>query len=87
MLENARIDRKDPYISFLEYQNTPTDFESPAELLMCRQLRPILPITKNQPKPIVVPDDITRQNRRFTQNRQETYYDVGSRNLIIRTKN
>lgn len=80
MLEKARIDGKDPYISLLEYRNTPTD-ESPAKLLMSRQLRSILPITKNQLKPKVVPDDITRQKRKITQNRQKTYFDVGSRKL------
>lgn len=68
MLEKARIDGKDPYISLLKYRNTPTDVESPAKLLMSRQLRSILPITKNQLKPKVVPDDITRQKRKITQN-------------------
>lgn len=48
---------------------------------MSRQLRSILPITKNQLKPKVVPDDITRQKRKITQNRQKTYLDVGSRKL------
>lgn len=46
MLEKARINGKDPYISLLEYRNTPTDVESPAKLFMS-QLRSILPITKN----------------------------------------
>lgn len=89
MLEKARIDGKDPYISLLEYRNTPTDVESPAKLLMSRQLRSILPITKNQLKPKVVPDDITRQKRKITQNRQKTYFDIGSRKLsrfVSRTK-
>lgn len=81
MLEKARIDGKDPYISLLEYRNKSTDVESPAKLLMSRQLRSILPITKNQLKPKVVPDDITRQKRKITQNRQKTYFDVGSRKL------
>lgn len=80
MLEKARIDGKDPYISLIKYRNTPTDVESPAKLLMSRQLRSILLITKNQLKPKVVPDDI-RQKRKITQNRQKTYFDVGSRKL------
>ncbi|XP_065942084.1 uncharacterized protein [Magallana gigas] len=81
MLEKTRIDGKDPYISLLEYRNTPTDVESPAKLLMSRQLRSILPITKNQLKPKVVPDDITRQKRKITQNCQKHYFDVRSRKL------
>lgn len=81
MLEKARIDGKDPYISFLEYRNTPTYVESPAKLLMSRQLRSILPITKNQRKPKGVPDEITRPKRKINQNRQKTYFDVGSRKL------
>lgn len=81
MLEKARINGKDPYISLLKYRNTPTDVESPAKLFMSRQLRSILPITKNKLKPKVVPKDITRQKRKITQNRQKTCFGVGSRKL------
>lgn len=48
---------------------------------MSRQLRSILPITKTQLKPKVIPEDITRQNMKITQNRQKTCFDVGSRKL------
>jgi transposase InsO family protein len=34
ILEKSRIDGKDPYISLLEYRNTPTDVDSPAQLLV-----------------------------------------------------
>jgi transposase InsO family protein len=51
LLEKARIDGSDPYLGILEYRNTPTDTESPAQLLMSRELRSILPITKNRAPP------------------------------------
>ena len=40
---------RDPYLSLLEYRNTPVDnFKSPAQLLMSRRLRSILPSTNQQ---------------------------------------
>ncbi|RXN07244.1 sec1 family domain-containing 2-like protein [Labeo rohita] len=39
ILTKAKMDRKDPYLSLLEYRNTPVDnFKSPAQLLMSRRL-------------------------------------------------
>jgi len=44
LMEKAKADHRDPYLSLLEYRNTPVDnFRSPAQLLMSRRLRSILP--------------------------------------------
>ena len=40
LLMKAHTEGRDPYISILEYRNTPVDqIESPAQLLMSRRLR------------------------------------------------
>ncbi|RXN13424.1 putative protein K02A2.6-like protein [Labeo rohita] len=49
ILTKTKMDKKDPYLSLLEYRNIPVDnFKSPAQLLMSRRLRSILPTT-NKP--------------------------------------
>jgi hypothetical protein len=48
-MDKAKADKRDPYLSLLEYRNTPVDnFKSPAQLLMSRRLRSILPSTNQQ---------------------------------------
>ena len=55
LLTKAKADGKDPYLSLLEYQNTPIhDVGSPAQLLMSRRLQSILPNTLSQLQPSVV---------------------------------
>ena len=55
LLTKAKADGKDPYLSLLEYRNTPIDdVGSPAQLLMSRRLQSILPNTLSQLQPSVV---------------------------------
>ena len=55
LLTKAKADGKDPYLSLLEYRNTPIDdVGSPSQLLMSRRLQSILPNTVSQLKPQVV---------------------------------
>lgn len=54
ILTKAREDKKDPYLSLLEYRNTPVDgHKSPAQILMSCRLRSILPTTTLQLQPQV----------------------------------
>ena len=76
MLEKARIDGKDPYISLLEYRNTPTDVDSPAKLLMSRLLKSVLPITKEKLKPKVIPAEKTYEKKRKFQYQQKNYFNI-----------
>ncbi|RXN20033.1 putative hephaestin-like protein 1 [Labeo rohita] len=46
LLEKAKADKSDPYLSLPEYHNSPVNgFKSPAQLLMSRHLRSTLPNT------------------------------------------
>jgi hypothetical protein len=80
LLEKARIDGSDPYLGILEYRNTSTDTESPAQLLMSRELRSILPITKKQLRPRTVQHSKVVKDRKGAQRRQQHYFNRSTRN-------
>ncbi|KAL0161181.1 hypothetical protein M9458_044906, partial [Cirrhinus mrigala] len=76
ILGKARADDKDYYLGLLEYRNTPVDnLKSPAQLLMSRRLRSILPITAAQLQPQVTPQHVLRNRRGACQYRQQLYYN------------
>ena len=52
LLTKAKEAKSDPYLSLLEYRNTIIDsIATPAQLLMSRRLRSVLPITPKQLTP------------------------------------
>lgn len=82
LLQKAEVDHKDPYLSLLEYRNTPVDnFKTPAQLLMSRRLRSIIPCTHQQLKPKAVSCRDTHNKRVLRQKHQKMYYDRSSKPL------
>ncbi|CAI5681852.1 unnamed protein product [Oreochromis niloticus] len=82
LLDKAKAEHKDPYLSLLEYRNTPVDnLKSPAQLLMSRRLRSILPATPKQLEPQVVCQQTVRERREVCQQRQQTYFNRAARPL------
>uniref|UniRef100_A0A3B4GG05 Integrase catalytic domain-containing protein n=1 Tax=Pundamilia nyererei TaxID=303518 RepID=A0A3B4GG05_9CICH len=70
ILTKAKQDKMDPYLSLLEYRNTPVDgLKSPAQILMSRRLHSILPSTTTQVRP------------QECQLRQKRHYDTSARPL------
>ncbi|KAJ8274653.1 hypothetical protein COCON_G00092780 [Conger conger] len=64
ILDKARAENRDPYLSLLEYRNTPVDnLTSPAQLLMSRRLHPILPATAKQLQSQVTCQQTAHQRR------------------------
>ena len=58
LLKKSKSDNRDPYLGLLEHRNTPLDnLAAPAQLLMRRSLRSVLPTTSNHLKPNVVGPD------------------------------
>ncbi|KAK2712882.1 hypothetical protein QYM36_011547 [Artemia franciscana] len=71
------------YLGLLEYWNTPIDGEaSPAQPLMSRSLRSILPCTRQQLEPNNVPKTKSLKARTSQQERQKQNYDKASKDLI-----
>lgn len=82
ILDKAKADNNDPYLSLLEYRNTPVDnLKSPAQLLMSRRLRSILPATAKHLQPQVVCQQSVRERREICQQRQRTYFNRSARPL------
>ena len=83
MFSKAKQDGKDPYISLLEYRNTPIDnvasAASPAQILMSRRLRSHLPTTQSQLKPQVMEPEEMKKRLEAKKAKQKKYYDQGSR--------
>ena len=82
ILQKAINDKKDPYLCLLEYRNTPVDnFASPAQLLMSRSLRSILPVLRKKLEPNPPLKSKVVNKRKLMQQRQVKYYNKGSKEL------
>ena len=82
ILIKCKADHRDPYLAFLEYRTTPLDIGfSPSQLLMCRNLRSILPTVESKLKP-QIPDEVkVKENIQGQKDLQKKYHDIGSREL------
>ncbi|KAJ8382942.1 hypothetical protein SKAU_G00037200 [Synaphobranchus kaupii] len=82
ILYKAKAENKDPYLSLLEYRNTPVDnLKSQAQLLMSWRLRLILPATAKQLQPQVTCQQTVHKRREVCQHRQQAYYNRSARPL------
>ena len=82
ILDKTKAENKDPYLALLEYRNAPVDnLQSPAQLLMSRRLRSILPMTGKQLQPRVALQTAVHERREACQHRQQTYYNRTTRPL------
>ena len=82
LLKKAHTEGRDPYISILQYHNTPADqIGSPAQLLMSRRLRSVIPTTKSLLQPKVIDNDFASSKIQYQKALQKRYYDKGSKEL------
>ena len=82
LLSKSKADGKDPYLSLLEYRNTPIDdVGSPSQLLMSRRLQSILPTTLKQLQRQIVDAKLVEMKLKKKQENQKKFYDIGSRVL------
>ena len=82
LLTKAYRDGKDPYISIMEYRSTPVDqIGSPAQLLMSRRLRSVIPTTKSLLQPKVINEDLASSKIMLQKTCQKLYNDRRSREL------
>ena len=73
---------KDPHLALLEYRNTPiNNIASPAQLLMSRRLRSVIPCTDQQLQPKIVNPVTMKYAIEKKQERQKYYYDKTARPL------
>ena len=82
LLEKAKCDGKDPYISLLELRNTSVDnLGSPAQLSMNRRLKSILPTNPEQLAPKIIDPNKVITCLKHNQEIRKQYYDRGSKQL------
>ena len=77
----ATTSGRDPYIALLEYRSTPISDcgKSPAQLLMSRRLRYILPSTPTPLQLVPVNQEDTQLRFDEKQEKQKTFYDRNAR--------
>ena len=82
LLTKAKHDNRDPYLGLLEYRNTPIDeVGSPAQLLVSRRLRSIIPTTEAQLQPRVLDPNKVKEKLRLKQEKQKYYFNQHTRQL------
>lgn len=85
VLRKARESNSDPYMALLDVRNTPSqDTEtSPAQKLMNRRMRTLLPTTHRLLQPHTVDGKQTKLALKIRQQRQAKYYNQSARDLPV----
>lgn len=82
ILQKAKEEGRDPYLPLLEYRNTTLKCGySPAQLLMGRRLRSIIPCTNKQLQPKIVNTKHARTRMQELQARSKFHYDRHAKSL------
>ncbi|VDH97222.1 Hypothetical predicted protein [Mytilus galloprovincialis] len=83
LMKKSKFDKKDPYLAFLDFRNTPTEgFDnSPAEKLMNRKTRTSLPTKESLLKPKVIAPNKVQTELTKQKQKQQFYYNQGTKDL------
>ena len=81
-MKKAARGKFDPYLSLLDYRNTPTDVgSSPSQRLFSRRTRNLLPLTPKQLEPVAVPPQDVQQRLIASRQKQAYYYNLKGKAL------
>lgn len=81
LLKKAKLDKKDPYLSILEFRNTPLDCgKSPVQLMMGRRTNTFMPINPALLKSEIVNDEFKDKQQKLYE-KQKIYYDKNAKEL------
>ncbi|CAC5389162.1 unnamed protein product [Mytilus coruscus] len=83
LMKKSKFDKKDPYLGFLDFRNTPTEgFDNnPAEKLMNRKTRTLLPTKESLLRPKVVAPNKVQIELTKQKQKQQFYYNQGTKDL------
>ncbi len=81
LVKKAKESGRDPYLSLLDWRNTPSEGVgySPAQRLLCRRTRTLIPTVKNLLKP-TIPKGVDRKLLE-QKSKQAHYYNKGTKEL------
>ena len=79
----AKTAKTDPFIGLLEYRNTPLAIGySPAELLVGRQLRSLIPTSGSKLIPKSIPVKTVRDKLQMVKQKSKRHFDKNAKSLI-----
>ena len=81
LLRKAQVDGQDYHLALLDLRKTPTDHGSPAQRLMGRRTKTLLPTTKKLLLPKTINPSAVKKGLLHQQARQKHYYDRHSKPL------
>ena len=83
ILKKAKESKQDPYLLILEYRNGPLPVcnLSPAQLLLSRRTRSVVPITNNLLKPQAIDPKVVQKQIFRSKSLQKRYYDRSAKAL------
>ena len=82
LLKKATADKRDPYLSLLEYRNTAVNnIGSPAQLTMNRRLNSVLPCTPQQLAPQIIEPKKVMEAIQKAKEQNEKYYNRSAKSL------
>ena len=85
MLKKTNASKGDPYLALLDIRNVPSQESglSPAQKMMSRRTRTLLPTTSNLLTPDLVPKTLLKKAAKYSKERQAHYYNKGAKELPI----
>ena len=82
LLKKVAADKRDPYLSLLEYRNTAVNnIGSPAQLIMSRRLNSVLPCTPEQLAPRIIEPKKVMESIHKAKEQNKKYYNRGAKSL------
>ena len=82
LFRKAKDSKTDPYIAILEYRNMPLECGyTPAQLLMGRQTRSIIPVVADRLKPQTVDSKTAKSKMNQSKVKQKTHFDKTAKQL------
>jgi len=85
LLRKSKEGKNDPYLAMLDHRNTPSQgmTSSPAQRLMSRRTKTLLPTTTTLLKPEVVDPRNTKRDIKHSQLKQAMYYNKNAKDLSV----
>ncbi|XP_053374360.1 uncharacterized protein LOC128546956 [Mercenaria mercenaria] len=84
ILTKAKASKGDPLIGILQYRTTPLESGlSPAQLLMGKQLRSVLPTSRDNLTPKILSPNLVKETTKISKGKWKSFYDGQTKSLEL----